>query len=198
MADFNYRGIEAVLSASPAYNKPPQEGIIAHYRELCKASSRPIIVYNVPGRTSSNISARTTLEIAKIDGICGIKEASGDMIQGALIAKEMSDDFVLLSGDDPTAYYLRSLGGHGCISVISNLLPGEFKNVVSYSNWDEMQDAKKTHLKYTPAHPWLYIDGNPAGIKAALNHAGICGKEVRIPLMPMKAENEKELMRLLG
>lgn len=197
MHDADWTGIEAVLSASPAYNKPSQQGILQHYTALTEACNRPIIVYNVPGRTASNITAHTTLALAQLDGICGIKEASGDLTQGAQIADGMPDDFVLLSGDDPTAFHLTALGGHGCISVLSNLAPADFRKAVVYSSWDEHAEARRQHLRFLPLHPWLYIDGNPAGIKAALHARGLCQNELRLPLTPMQSDHQQSLVQMM-
>jgi 4-hydroxy-tetrahydrodipicolinate synthase len=194
MQSFDFEGITAVLSASPAYNKPPQDGIIRHYEEVAKVCPIPIIVYNVPGRTASNISAETTIALSQIDGLIGIKEASGDLTQTGRFISKVPDHFSVLSGDDPTAYHLRGLGGHGCISVMSNIYPDLFRKVVYYDS-DQQREALDLHLETLPIHPWLYIHGNPAGIKAALRWKGICGDEVRLPLTSM---NESHMASLIS
>ena len=192
--DFDFSGISAILSASPAYNKPSQEGIYQHYLAIDSASPLPIIVYNVPGRTSSNITPETLIRIAK-DGnnIVGVKEASGDIVQGAEILRTKADDFVVLSGDDPTALGLMSLGAEGCISVISNAWPAEWQGVIRNANENQWEMAKQWHLATLPLHHWLYIDGNPAGIKAALNIKGKIENELRLPLVPMAKSNFNSL-----
>lgn len=192
--NFDLSGITAILSASPAYNKPSQEGIYQHYMALDAASDLPIIVYNVPGRTSSNISPATLMRIAA-DGknIIGVKEASGDIVQGAEIIRQKSDDFVVLSGDDPTALGLMSLGAEGCISVISNAWPAEWQGVIQNARRQRWDEAKSWHLATLPLHHWLYIDGNPAGIKAALHIKGKIQNELRLPLVPMAELNYQAL-----
>ena len=194
MQDFDFQGITAILSSSPAYNKPSQEGIYQHYSALAEATPIPIIVYNVPGRTSSNITAETTLRLAHDhDQIIGIKEASGDLSQGAEIIRSKPAEFVVISGDDPTALPLISIGGEGCISVIANAWPKAFRQVIDDGRNGQFEKARKTHLALHPLHHWLYIDGNPCGIKSALKVKGLCSDEVRLPLVKMQPSHFEKL-----
>lgn len=194
MVNFNFDGVTAILSASPAYNKPSQDGIYHHYAKLAEVAPVPIIMYNVPGRTGSNISARTAVRLAyDFEKIVGIKEASGDMSQAAEILRTKPEEFVVVSGDDPTAMPLISLGGEGCISVISNAWPAEFSEVINYARQGDFKKARKNHLILHPLHHWLYIDGNPSGIKAALRIKGLCSDEVRLPLVGMSPSNFNQL-----
>ncbi|MDX1686189.1 MAG: 4-hydroxy-tetrahydrodipicolinate synthase [Saprospiraceae bacterium] len=198
MKEFNFDGISAILSSSPAYNKPSQEGIYAHYSALAEIAPRPIIIYNVPGRTGSNVSAATTLRLAHDHhNIVGIKEASADMIQGAEIIRNKPEDFVVISGDDPTALTLIALGGEGCISVIANAWPREFHQVIDSGRQGDLKTARKGHLRLLPIHEWLYVDGNPCGIKSALEIKGLCSNEVRLPLVPMSEANYKILEKVI-
>ncbi len=186
MEAYHFRGIDAILSSSPSYNKPTQEGIYQHYMALAKAAPAPIIIYNVPGRTASNIEAETTLRLAHDSNrFVGIKEASGDLSQASKILKFKPKDFLVLSGDDPTALPLVSIGGDGVISVIGNALPELFSNMIRKGLSGNFKQAAIDHLAISDIHHWLYTEGNPAGIKAAMEMMGICGKETRLPLVPV-------------
>lgn len=199
MMAFDFDGITAILSASPAYNKPSQEGIFQHYEALNGITPLPIIVYNVPGRTSSNITAATTLRMAhELENIVAIKEASADLVQGAEIIGNKPENFVVLSGDDPTAMPLISLGGEGCISVISNAWPSQFSQVIDSAMNGDFETARRFHLDFLPLNKWLYIDGNPAGIKAALHIKGLIENELRLPLVPMAADHYNSLKSVMS
>lgn len=194
MDNYSFQGIDALLSSSPAYNKPTQEGIYQHYKALSEASPVPLILYNVPGRTASNITAETTLKIAAdCPNVIGIKEASGDMIQGSQIAKNKSEDFLLISGDDPTALPLIACGGEGVISVMANALPGAFCQMIKAALAGNMAKAREIHLNLLDIHPLLYVEGNPVGIKAALSILGLSTYEVRLPLIRMSASTKNKL-----
>lgn len=198
--NYNFKGIDAILSSSPAYSKPTQEGIFQHYMALAQASSRPIIIYNVPGRTSSNVTAETTLRLAKAsDKFVAIKEASADMVQAMKILKRKNPDFLLLSGDDPTALPLITCGGQGVISVIANAYPQVFSDMVRAALEGKLEKARGLNNKLLDIHHWLYIDGNPCGIKAAMEVLGLCSREVRLPLVPMSESNfdrlQQEMMK---
>ena len=182
------------MSSSPAYNKPPQEGIYQHYMALAEASPLPIIVYNVPGRTGSNITAETMLRLANAsEKFIAIKEASGDLVQGMKILKDRPEHLLVLSGDDPTALPLIASGGDGAISVIANAYPEHFTNMVQLALNGEIQQAAQINLDLLDIHPLLYVEGNPAGIKAALEIQGFCSKEVRIPLAPLSTPYYQQL-----
>jgi 4-hydroxy-tetrahydrodipicolinate synthase len=186
---FNFEGIDALLMASPSYNKPTQEGIFQHYMAIAEVSPIPLIIYNVPGRTASNISAETTLRIAKAaSNIIGIKEASNNLMQGMQILKHRPENFKVWSGDDPTSIGLLAAGANGVISVIGNAFPGPFRDMVIAALENNYVLARHYNNLLLDLHKWLYIDGNPAGIKAALEFLGLCSAEVRLPLTPLRKE----------
>jgi 4-hydroxy-tetrahydrodipicolinate synthase len=188
--NYNLDGFDAIMSSSPAYNKPPQEGIYQHYMALAEVSTLPIIIYNVPGRTGSNVEAETVLRLAEAsDKFIAVKEASGDLVQGSQILKHRPDHFMVLSGDDPTALPLTALGGEGVISVIANLYPEQWSTMIRAARSGDLATATQIHLDLLDVHPWLYADCNPSGVKAGLEILGICRKDVRIPLTPQSPEN---------
>jgi 4-hydroxy-tetrahydrodipicolinate synthase len=194
MEALDTKGIHSILSSSPAYNKPSQEGIFRHYMELEKASPLPIIIYNVPGRTASNITADTCLRLAHAsDKFAAVKEASGDLSQANKILKDRPPHFLVLSGDDPLALALVGIGGDGVISVIANAFPSEFSQMMRYALKGDFHDAQKLNNLLFDLHKWLYIDGNPAGIKAACHLLGLCKNELRLPLVPMAQNNFEHL-----
>ena len=194
METLDTKGIHSILSSSPAYNKPSQEGIFRHYMELEKASPLPIIIYNVPGRTASNITAETCLRLAHAsDKFAAVKEASGDLSQATKILKDRPPHFLVLSGDDPLALALAGIGGDGVISVIANAFPAEFSQMMRYALQGNFHDAQKLNNLLFDLHKWLYIDGNPAGIKAACHLMGLCNNELRLPLVPMAQSNFERL-----
>ncbi|MDH3649162.1 MAG: 4-hydroxy-tetrahydrodipicolinate synthase [Saprospiraceae bacterium] len=193
-SEFDLSGVSALLSSSPAYNKPSQEGIFEHYRALADQSPLPIIIYNVPARTCSNISADTTLRIAEeCDQIIGIKDAAGDMMQAAMVIKNKPEDFLILSGDDPTALSMMALGADGVISVIANAFPARLSQMVEASLAGDFDRAVQLHFALLDIHYWLYAEGNPTGIKGAMEILGLCGREMRLPLMPLSTERYEGL-----
>jgi len=188
--NYNLDGFDAIMSSSPAYNKPPQEGIFQHYMALAEVSPLPIIIYNVPGRTGSNVEAETVLRLAEAsDTFIAVKEASGDLVQGSQILKHRPDHFMVLSGDDPTALPLTALGGEGVISVIANLYPEHWSTMIRAARSGDFATAAQIHLDVLDVHPWLYADCNPSGVKAGLEMLGICRKDVRIPLTAQSPKN---------
>lgn len=191
------RGVDAILSVSPYYNKPTQEGIYRHYMAIADKSPVPVILYNVPGRTSSNIAAETTLRLAKHGNIIGIKEASGNFEQCLLIAKNKPEDFLLISGDDLLTVPLMSVGGAGVISVMANALPEIFRNIVSAAANDDFDKARKEAFKTLAMNPLMYQESNPVGVKCLLEALGICKSWVRLPLVeasePLKAQIQQAL-----
>ena len=193
LANYNLEGVDAVLSSSPAYNKPTQEGIYQHYRVLAEKSPRPIIIYNVPGRTCSNISAETILRLSELDNIIGVKDASANMVQAAQVVKQKPKDFLMLSGDDPTTLSLLASGGDGVISVIANAYPGPFSKMVKAGLDGDFDTARAIHLQLLDIHPLLYAEGNPAGIKGAMQILGKCTREVRLPLVPLSDRSYQDL-----
>lgn len=191
---YDFTGIAAIMSSGPAYSKPSQEGLYRHYMMLAEASPLPMIIYNVPSRTCCNIAAETTIRLARAsDKFIAVKEASGDLVQAAKILKEAPDNFLVLSGEDPLALPLMGLGGHGVISVIANAYPRAFSDMIRAAWWNDWPTARRLHAALLDVHPWLYCEGNPVGIKGALEIAGHCSREVRIPQTPL---TEKSLDRL--
>lgn len=175
----NLEGVSAILSVSPYYNKPSQAGVIAHYQALADASPLPIILYNVPGRTMSNITAESTLTLAKHPNIIGIKEASGNWEQIMKIGAEKPKDFLLISGDDLMTIAINSIGGDGIISVLANALPATFKKL-SHGEAKEQIEASFSLVKYNEL---MYAEGNPVGVKNLMMHLGVCGDQVRLPML---------------
>jgi len=191
---FDFTGIDAILSSSPAYVKPSQEGIYRHYMALEAASPIPIIIYNVPGRTQSNITWKTLVRLAESSSkFIGVKEATGDLIQTTRIIKNKPKDFFVTSGDDEVAIPMVSVGGHGVISVIANALPKEFSQLITASLNDDYKKARELNNHIYDLHKWLYIEGNPVGIKTAMEILGFCTNEVRLPLHPISETNYKGL-----
>lgn len=195
---FDFTGIDAMLSSSPAYVKPSQEGIYRHYMALEAVSPVPIIIYNVPGRTQSNIIWQTTVRLAEAsEKFIGVKEATGDLIQTTRIVKHKPEDFFVASGDDEVLIPMISVGGSGVISVIANALPREFSEMVRLALKDNYQEARKLNDHIYDLHKWLYVEGNPVGIKTAMEILGFCSNEVRLPLHKMSVENYKSLEHTL-
>ncbi len=178
-------GVDGILSVSPYYSKPLQAGIIAHYKAIASKTELPIILYNVPGRTSSNVSAATTLELAKIPNIIAMKEASGDFDQIMEILKNKPEDFTVLSGDDAITMPLITVGVEGVISVIANALPERFSSMVNRTLNNEMYHSRKEHFELFEIIRLLFAEGNPGGIKEALVCRDICENYMRLPLVPV-------------
>ena len=175
----------AVLSASPSYNKPSQEGIYQHYKMLANASPKPIILYNVPGRTGRNMTAETTLRLADLPNIVGMKEASGDIAQCMEILRDRPEDFLVVSGDDALALPLIACGMDGVISVAANSLPSAFSNMVRLCLKEDYSGAKKINDKLIQAYDYMFTENNPAGVKAFLTELGIIQNFTRIPVVPL-------------
>ena len=199
---YDLDGVDAILSVSPAYNKPTQEGIYQHYKAISKSSPLPIILYNVPGRTSSNMTAETTLRLAyDFDNIIAIKEASGDMEQIMEIISKKPIDFKVLSGDDAITLPIILMGGDGVISVLGQALPKDFSSMVKYGLKGDLKASKELHYKILSFVEPLFVEGNPAGVKALLYLKGICKEEVRLPLVKssakLKSFFEQELNKLV-
>ncbi len=199
--DYNFDGVAAILSSSPAYIKPSQEGIYRHYMALAEVSPVPIIIYNVPGRTRSNIEWETTVRLAEASkNFVGIKEASGDLIQTTRIIKNKPDHFIVTSGDDEVALAMTAVGGDGVISVMANALPKAFSQMINFALDQDYDAARTLNFKTYDLHKWLYVEGNPVGIKSAMEVLGFCTNEVRLPLSPLSAPNyaklKEELLRI--
>lgn len=197
--EFDLKGVSAILSVSPYYNKPSQEGIYAHYKALSEASPLPIIVYNVPGRTGSNIEARTIIRLANdCPNLLGVKEASGNMGQIMQILKNKPASFQVISGDDALTLPMISLGAEGVISVIANSHPEAYSNLVNHALKGEFKEATKIQLKIIDYIDALFVEGSPSCIKAALEIAGLCKKHVRLPLTPVSDGHYSKLQELIN
>jgi 4-hydroxy-tetrahydrodipicolinate synthase len=181
---FDSKGYDAILSASPQYNKPTQEGIYQHYGAIAQAAPLPVILYNVPSRTGSNISAETTVRLARdFKNIIGIKEASGNFDQINQIMRDKPADFMMISGDDPVTLPMIALGGVGVISVVGNVLPHKTAEMVRLCLAGDYRAARKIHSLLIDFTRLMFVEGSPAGAKAALMQLGICGDTLRLPLV---------------
>ena len=195
----NLDGIDAILSVSPAYNKPSQEGIYQHYKMISGNCPLPIIVYNVPGRTASNISAETIIRLANdFKNIVAVKEASGDMDQIMKIIKNKPSNFVVLSGDDGLTLPMIHMGAEGVISVIGQSHPKEYSDMVSFGLSGNQEIANQLHNKLYDFYVPLYAEGNPVGVKACLELLGICKSQVRLPLVEASDAIKNELKSLMN
>ena len=177
-------GVDAILSVSPYYNKPSQEGIIKHFELIADNSPVPVILYNVPGRTMSNLMASTTLALAKHKNIIGIKEASGNLEQAMHISANKDNDFLLISGDDMLTVPLYSIGAKGVISVLANAFSDVFKEIKDSAFANDYEAASKASFKLLNINPLMYTESNPVGIKHILKLQGVCDEHVRLPLLP--------------
>ena len=194
----SFDGIDSILSVAPYYNKPQQKGIYAHFKTIADASPVPVYLYNVPSRTSVNISAETTLKLAsEVKNIVGIKEASGDLNQVMAILRDKPADFKVLSGDDVLTLPMLSLGAEGVISVVANAFPAEFSNMVRMSRKDDFAAARKSHYQLWEIINTLFEDGNPSGIKAALDIMEIAKNNVRLPLVKVNKGVYNHLKQLI-
>jgi 4-hydroxy-tetrahydrodipicolinate synthase len=196
-SDFNH--IDAILSVSPYYNKPNQRGIYQHYKAIAEASPVPVILYNVPGRTSSNIIADTTVKLAEdFKNIIGIKEASGNLEQSMKIIKNKPKDFLVISGDDLLTLPMIASGADGVISVVANAFPADFSEMTRQILKGNLSEAQQLHYKLTDIIEQLFIDGNPAGIKAILEMMNICAANVRLPLVKVNKATQNALIEMVG
>ena len=191
-------GVDAILSVSPYYNKPTQEGIYQHYKAVSEASTLPIILYNVPGRTSSNVLPATTLRLARdFKNIIAVKEASGNLEQCMTIIQNKPEGFLVISGDDAITLPFIASGGDGVISVIANAFPKGFSGMVRAALADDMITARKLHYKYFEMIHYLFVEGNPAGVKAALKEQNVTGDDVRLPLVNVSEETYNKIKQLI-
>lgn len=192
----NLEGFCAILSASPYYNKPTQEGIYQHYKAVAEVSPLPIILYNVPGRTASNITAATTLRLANdFKNIAAIKEASEDMDQVMEIIGNKPADFLVISGEDGLTFPITAAGGSGVISVVANAYPKEFSEMVRNTLKGNLEEAKRTHYQLKYFIDLIFAEGNPGGIKAALEIMNICEDNLRLPLWNVSKELKDKLKK---
>ena len=180
--------IDAVLSVSPMYNKPTQEGIFRHFEAVAQASPVPVLLYNVPGRTSSNMAPETVVRIAnQCPNIIGIKEAAGDLVQALKLIRAVPKDFLVISGDDMIALSMVLAGGHGVISVIGEGLPKAFSEMIRLGLHGEVNRAFALHYQMMPVIDYIFEEGNPAGIKALFSVIGLCSNNLRLPLVPVSS-----------
>ena len=194
----DWNGIDGVLSVCPYYNKPSQEGLYQHFKTIAQASPLPVVLYNVPGRTGVNMSAETTLRLAHdFDNIVAIKEASGNITQMDDIIKNKPDTFDVISGDDGITFPLITLGAVGVISVIGNALPAEFSRMVRMALNGEYEHARIIHHKFAELFKLLFVDGNPAGVKAMLHAMGMIENQLRLPLVPTRLTTMEKISAIL-
>ena len=191
-------GVQGILSVAPYYNKPTQEGLYQHFEAIADSTDLPIIVYNVPGRTSSNIEPTTAARLAKITNIVAIKEASGSITQQMETLAAVGPDFGVLSGDDAFTFPLMALGGTGVISVISNEIPGPMTRLARLCLDGKYDEARKLHFELLPLMQVNFIETNPIPVKAALAMMGMIEEVYRLPLVPMKPENRAKLEKVLA
>lgn len=185
---------DAILSVSPYYNKPTQEGIYQHFKAVATASPKPVILYNVPGRTSSNMLPKTVIRLANdFENIVAIKEAAGDMVQAMQLIKDKPKDFLIISGDDMITLSMVLAGGAGVISVIGEGFPKEFSEMVRLGLDRKVDDAYSLHYKLAPAIDMIFAEGNPTGIKAVFETLGICNAVVRLPLVEASAGLKQQI-----
>ena len=190
----NLADFDAVLSVSPYYNKPSQEGIYQHFKAVSEASSKPVILYNVPGRTASNMLPETIVRLANdFDNIIAVKEAAGDLVQAMKIIQHKPKDFLVISGDDMLALPMTLAGGSGVVSVIGQGLPKEFSEMIRLGLNGDTKAAYELHYKIADSIDFIFEEGNPVGIKALFYKLGLCGLDVRLPLIEASEELQKEI-----
>lgn len=194
----NFSGYSGILSVCPMYNKPSQEGLYQHFKAIAAASPLPVVLYNVPGRTGVNMSAETTLRLARdCKNIVAIKEASGNITQMDDIIKNKPDNFDVISGDDGITFPLITLGAVGVISVIGNALPKEFSRMVRLALNGDYKNALTIHHRFTELFSLLFVDGNPAGVKCMLNLMGACENVLRLPLVPTRITTMEKMNKIV-
>lgn len=187
------RKIDAILTASPYYNKPTQEGQFQHFQAIARAVNKPLMLYNVPGRTAANIEPATLVRLAKIENIIAVKEASGSMVQIAEVLNLVPDDFLVFSGDDAITLPVISLGGVGIVSVASNVIPAELSKMTRAALSNDWTTARKLHRKYLPLVQALFIESNPMPVKAVLAMMGRIEESYRLPMVPVKSQTKERL-----
>lgn len=185
LSKFKTKGVCAILSVSPYYNKPSQEGIFQHFKAVAEASPLPIILYNVPGRTGSNVTADTTVRLSGLKRIAAIKEASGNLEQAMQIIRRTKSDFMVVSGEDMLTAPMMSVGAAGVISVLANAYPNHFKKMTDAGLAGDFRKAAKIQTLFGGINPLMYEEGNPSGIKEVLNQMGVCSNHCRLPVVPV-------------
>ncbi|MDD3488270.1 MAG: 4-hydroxy-tetrahydrodipicolinate synthase [Paludibacter sp.] len=196
---YDFSGIDAILSVTPYYNKPSQEGLYQHYAAIAKASPLPVVLYNVPGRTGVNMLADTTLRLAnEFPNICAVKEASGNFSQIDDIIKNKPAEFMVISGDDGITFPLITLGAVGVISVIGNAFPREFSRMVRLALQGDYESARQIHHRFTELIELLFVEGNPAGVKSMLAVMGFIENKLRLPLVPNTIKTYEKIRLVLN
>ncbi len=194
----DFGGIDGILSVCPYYNKPSQEGLYQHFKAISEATKLPVVLYNVPGRTGVNMNAETTVRLARdCKNIVGIKEASGNLEQVDEIIKNKPDGFDVISGDDALTFPMIACGAVGVISVIGNALPKEFSRMIRLEMRGEIDSARRIHHRFTDLFNLLFVDGNPAGVKAMLNEMGMIENVLRLPLVPTRLTTMQRISECL-
>ena len=194
----DWTGIDGILSICPYYNKPSQEGLYQHFKAIASASPLPVVMYNVPGRTGVNMKAETTVRLAHdCENIVGIKEAAGSLEQVDEIIKGKPDRFDIISGDDALTFSMIASGAAGVISVIGNALPREFSRMIRLEFQGEYEAARRIHHMFTELYSLLFVDGNPAGVKALLNDMGYIENVLRLPLVPTTIKTKEKMADIL-
>ena len=194
----DFSGIDGVLSVCPYYNKPSQEGLYQHFKAIAAATKLPVVLYNVPGRTGINLKPETTVRLANdCENIVAVKEASGSLEQVDEIIKNKPQRFDVLSGDDALTFSMVASGAAGVISVIGNALPKEFSRMIRLEFQGEYEPARKIHHMFTELYSLLFVDGNPAGVKALLHEMGFIENQLRLPLVPTKVSTLQKMAEIL-
>lgn len=192
------QGIDGILSVCPYYNKPSQEGLFQHFKHIAQNSALPVVLYNVPGRTGVNLKAETTVRLAnECSNIVAIKEAGGSLEQVDEIIKNKPQGFDVLSGDDALTFSMIASGAAGVISVIGNALPKEFSRMIRFEFNGEYEPARRIHHRFTELYSLLFVDGNPAGVKALLHEMGFIENELRLPLVPTRLATVQKMAAIL-
>ncbi|HUI52420.1 MAG TPA: 4-hydroxy-tetrahydrodipicolinate synthase [Terriglobales bacterium] len=190
-------GVDGILSVTPYYNKPTQEGLYQHFKAIASAIDLPIILYSVQGRTGVNVEPATVFRLSQIKNIVGVKEASGNINQMGAILRQVPGDFLVLSGDDSLTLPLLALGGHGLISVASNEIPAEMTRLVQTARSGDFAEARRLHYRYLPLMDINFIESNPIPVKAAMAEMGLLQPSWRLPLVPPKPENQERIRAIL-
>lgn len=194
----DFKGVDGILSVCPYYNKPSQEGLYQHFKAIAAATTLPVVLYNVPGRTGVNMKAETTVRLARdCQNIVAIKEASGNLEQVDEIIKNKPKDFDVISGDDALTFPMISCGAVGVISVIGNALPREFSKMIRLQMKGEYDGARKIHHRFTDLFSLLFVDGNPAGVKAMLHEMGYIQNVLRLPLVPTRISTLQRMSEIM-
>ncbi|HZR25502.1 MAG TPA: 4-hydroxy-tetrahydrodipicolinate synthase [Vicinamibacterales bacterium] len=195
--EFEKRGASGILSVTPYYNKPTQEGLYQHYKAIAESTTLPIIVYNVPGRTGVNVEVPTLVRLSQIPNIVAVKEASGNVTQMAEICRAVPSDFLVLSGDDALTLPIMSVGGHGIISVASNEIPAEMVQMVEAAERNDYAAARKVHLQILALMQINFVEANPVPVKAAMAAMGLLEETYRLPMCAPKPESREKILKVL-